>query len=149
MRYNLIYLLFGLLLVACNHKQKPVVAMQHNVNYTNEVILTDQQIHLANIHTDTIRSGWMETEVILTGTLNINGKRRSSISARVMGRVEKLYVKSPGDFVSIGMPVYELYSEDLNNAKQEYILAIERKKHFIEHSVIDFEEVIGSAKNKL
>jgi Cu(I)/Ag(I) efflux system membrane fusion protein len=37
----------------------------------------------------------------------------------------------------------------LNNAKQEYLLAIERKNTFTDETVIDFGELLRSAKNKL
>jgi Cu(I)/Ag(I) efflux system membrane fusion protein len=75
--------------------------------------------------------------------------KASSVSSRVMGRVERLYYKNIGDYVKKGSPLYEIYSEDLNNAKQEYILALDKKKAFNTESVIDFEQLIQSAKNKL
>lgn len=48
-----------------------------------------------------------------------------------MGRIEKLYFKNTGDYVKKGARLYDLYSEDLNNAKQELILAIEQKNRLI------------------
>ncbi|MFX9193261.1 efflux RND transporter periplasmic adaptor subunit, partial [Acinetobacter baumannii] len=54
-----------------------------------------------------------------------------------------------GDYVKKGLPLYDLYSEDLNNAKQEYILALDKKKTFTNETVIDFDQLIQSAKNKL
>ncbi|MBS1633164.1 MAG: efflux RND transporter periplasmic adaptor subunit, partial [Bacteroidetes bacterium] len=62
---------------------------------------------------------------------------------------EKLYYKDLGDYVKKGAPLYEIYSEDLNNAKQEYLLVLEKKKAFSGESVIDFDKLIQSAKNKL
>ena len=66
-----------------------------------------------------------------------------------MGRVEKLYYKNLGDFIKKGSPLYELYSEELNNAKQEFLLALNKKKAFSGETVIDFDQLIQSAKNKL
>lgn len=66
-----------------------------------------------------------------------------------MGRVEKMYFKNMGDYVQKGAPLYDLYSEDLNNAKQEYLLVLDKKKTFAGESVIDFEQLLQSAKNKL
>lgn len=66
-----------------------------------------------------------------------------------MGRVEKLYYKNLGDFVKKGSPLYELYSEELNNAKQEFLLALDKKNAFSGETVIDFDQLIQSAKNKL
>lgn len=115
----------------------------------DEIQLSEQQILLGNIQTDTIRNGMIGDQMILTGTLNFDQMKANSISARVMGRVEKLYYKTIGDFVSKGSPLYDLYSEELNNAKQEFVLAIEKKKSFSSGVVIDFDQLIQSAKNKL
>jgi Cu(I)/Ag(I) efflux system membrane fusion protein len=59
-----------------------------------------------------------------------------------------LYFKNVGDQIHAGDKLYELYSEDLNNAKQEYLLALEKQKSIID-AVIDFTSIIKSAKNKL
>lgn len=115
----------------------------------DELQLSEQQIQLGNIHTDTIQNGTIGDQLVLTATLNFDQMKASSVSSRVMGRVERLYYKNLGDYVKKGSPLYEIYSEDLNNAKQEYILALDKKKAFNTESVIDFEHLIQSAKNKL
>lgn len=66
-----------------------------------------------------------------------------------MGRVEKLYNKNLGDYVRTGSPLYDLYSEELNNAKQEYLLVLDKKKAFATETEIDFDQLIQSAKTKL
>jgi len=115
----------------------------------DELQLSDQQIQLGNIQTDTIRNGTIGDQLVLTATLNFNQTTASSISSRIMGRVEKLYYKNLGDYVKKGAPLYDLYSEELNNAKQEYILALDKKKLLSKDAVIDFDQLIQSAKNKL
>lgn len=115
----------------------------------DELQLSEQQIQLGNIQTDTIRNGTIGDQLVLTATLNFDQMKASSVSSRVMGRVEKLYYKSPGDYVKKGLPLYDLYSEELNNAKQEFILALDKKKAFSAETVIDFDQLIQSAKNKL
>ena len=115
----------------------------------DEILLSEQQIQLGNIHADTIRNGSIGDQVVLTGTLNFDQAKSTSVSSRVMGRVEKLYYKNLGDYVKKGAALYELYSEDLNNAKQEYLLALEQKKTFATETEIDFDQLLRSAKNKL
>ncbi|HMT97126.1 MAG TPA: efflux RND transporter periplasmic adaptor subunit [Ferruginibacter sp.] len=115
----------------------------------DELQLSEQQIQLGNIQTDTIRNGTIGDQLVLTATLNFDQMRASSMSSRVMGRVEKLYYKNLGDYVRKGSPLYDLYSEELNNAKQEYLLALDKKKAFTSESVIDFDQLIESARNKL
>lgn len=116
---------------------------------TNEIKLSELQMQLGNIHTDTIRNGTIGDELVLTATLNFDQMKSSSVSSRVMGRVEKLYFKNVGDYVKNGAPLYDLYSEELNNAKQEYLLVLEKQKTFATETVIDFYQLLQSAKNKL
>lgn len=120
-----------------------------NGDKKDEIQLSEQQIQLGNIQTDTIRSGTIGDQLVLTASLNFDQMKTSSVSSRVMGRVEKLYFKNIGDYVKRGAALYDIYSEDLNNAKQEYILALEQKKAFAAETVIDFEQLLQSAKNKL
>lgn len=116
---------------------------------TDDIELSDQQIHLGNILVDTIRNGQINNSLSFTGTLQLNASQTRSINARIMGRVEKLYVKSTGDYISKGAPLYELYSEELNNAKQEYIAALQRRHLFKDQTIIDFENLIQGSRNKL
>ena len=115
----------------------------------DELLLSEQQIQLGNIRTDTLRTGSIGDQLVLTGTLNFDQTKTSAVSSRVSGRVERLYFKNQGDYVKKGALLYEIYSEELNNTKQEFLLALERKKTFINETTIDFEQLLQSAKNKL
>ncbi|MBW0162695.1 MAG: efflux RND transporter periplasmic adaptor subunit [Sediminibacterium sp. Gen4] len=115
----------------------------------DELELSDQQVQLGNIQVDTIQNGTISDQLILTASLNFDQSRLYAVSSRVMGRVEKLYFKNLGEYVKKGAPLYEMYSEDLNNAKQEYLLAIDKKNTFSSQAIIDFDQLVQSAKNKL
>ena len=112
------------------------------------VELSQQQILLGNILTDTIRNGMIGEQMILTATLNADERKINAVSARVMGRIERLYFKNVGDYVRKGDKLFDIYSEELNSAKQEYMLALQ-KQQMLDNSIIDFTELIQSAKNKL
>lgn len=114
----------------------------------DEILLNDEQIRLGNIQTDTIRNGMIGDKMILTATLNTDETKVNSINARIMGRIDRLYFKNMGDYVSKGAHLYDLYSEELNNAKQEYIVAVE-KQQSLDNSIIDFNRLVQSAKTKL
>lgn len=118
------------------------------VNTVDEIKLTDQQIQLGGIHSDTISKSTISEKTLLTGTLNFDQMNAVSLNSRVMGRVEHLYFKNVGDQIHAGDKLYDLYSEELNNAKQEYLLALQKQKN-IPDAVIDFSSIIKSAKNKL
>jgi Cu(I)/Ag(I) efflux system membrane fusion protein len=122
---------------------------QTNGHKQDEIQLSEQQVQLGNIFTDTIRDGTIGDEIVLTATLNFNQLRSSSVSSRVMGRIERLHYKNIGDYVRKGSPLFDIYSEELNNAKQEYLLALDRKKTFANETAIDFDQLLQSSKNKL
>ncbi len=115
---------------------------------TDTLNLSEQQIQLGNIKTTVINNTMMGDKIILTATLNIDQTKTTAISARVMGRIEKLYFKNVGDYVKKGDKLYDLYSEELNNAKQELILLLERQ-NTLDNVLIDFNRLIESAKYKL
>jgi membrane fusion protein, copper/silver efflux system len=97
--------------------------IQHSDTESNEIALSDQQIQLGNITTQTISEASSNLEQSYTGVLNINQEKIKIISVRSMGRIEKLFFKTVGDYVNKGEPVYVLYSEDIAIAKQDYVLA--------------------------
>ncbi len=115
----------------------------------NAVQLNDTQVQLGNIKTEKITKGAVGDQLTLTGTLNFNQYNMQSVSSRVMGRIEKLHYKNIGDYVPKGAPLAEIYSEELNNAKQEYLLALERRQVLSGSTSIDFEQLVRGAKNKL
>ncbi|MCW3108254.1 MAG: efflux transporter, family, subunit [Segetibacter sp.] len=125
-----------------------IPVQKSNAPKSDEIQLSDQQMQLGNIHVDTISKGVIGSETVLTATLNYDQQKLTSVSSRVMGRVEKLYHKNIGDYIRKGEPLMEVYSQELNNAKQEYLLALERRK-VLDNSLIDFDQVIKSAKTKL
>lgn len=130
------------------HMELTAVKKSNSEN-EDEILLSEQQIQLGNIETDTIRTATIGDQLVLPGTLNFNQMKITSVSSRVAGRIEKLYFKNSGDFVGKGAALYDIYSEELNSAKQEYLLALDRKKAFTSETAIDFNELLQSAKNKL
>lgn len=144
-----------LVVTACGSSPRKKNAMQdmagmetghpHNAD---AIILNEQQMILGNIQVDTIRNSQISERTMLTATLTIDQTKINTINARVMARIERLYFKNLGDYVRKGDKVMDLYSEELNNAKQEYLLALE-KAGTISNPLIDFTAIVQSAKSKL
>ncbi len=114
----------------------------------DEIKLSPEQIHLGNIRVDTIRSGSIGTETVLTGTVNFDQSSLNAVSTRISGRIEKLYFKNIGDPIFRGARLYDLYSEELNNAQQEYLLILEKQKA-LGNSIVNYNDLAQSAKSKL
>jgi Cu(I)/Ag(I) efflux system membrane fusion protein len=74
------------------------------------------------------------------------------VHPRVEGWIESLYVKAAGDYIEKGEPLYALYSPELVNAQEEYLLARNRKnKNLIEAATSRLEalHMPGAAIHKL
>jgi len=126
-----------------------LIAVQKQLSgLSDELKLSDRQIQLANIKGDTLSKSAISEKTVLTATLNFNQMEVASINSRIMGRIEHLYVKTSGSYIQKGDKLYDLYSEDLNNAKQEYMLAWEKQQQMSAPG-IDFKTLLQSAGNKL
>src|SRR5450631_1707779 len=126
-----------------------LIVVQKNQELIKDgIVLSDQQIQLGNIRIDTIGKGKIANTLVLNATLAIDETRSVSVSIRLSGRIDKLYFKNLGEFIKKGDRLYDLYSEELNNAKQEYILALEKEK-ILDRSIVDFKQLAESSRNKL
>jgi membrane fusion protein, copper/silver efflux system len=126
-----------------------LIAVQKNQQLADgAIILSDQQVQLGNIKVDTLGEGKMSGSIVLNATLTVDETKSTAVSSRLAGRIDKLYFREAGGYIKKGDKLYDLYSEVLNNAKQEYILALE-KESILDHSIVDFKQLTESAKNKL
>ncbi|HAL82616.1 MAG TPA: efflux RND transporter periplasmic adaptor subunit [Mucilaginibacter sp.] len=114
----------------------------------NKIRLTASQIKLAGIETDTIDFRSVGSEKTLTGTVAADQSQSDELSARVAGRIVHLYIKTPGENVAAGQPVYDVYSEDLAGAEKEYLLALQQKKE-LNNPDVDYNKLTSAAENKL
>ncbi len=108
-----------------------LIMVKKNNLKSGQIQLSKQQIKLANISYDTLREHILAKEITLTGRVTVDQNLADAISARVNGRIEKLLVKNLGDYINQGQLLYEIYSEDLNNAQQEYIISLQSNSPLI------------------
>lgn len=76
---------------------------------------------ISSIKTITPQSREQTHEIRVKGIINYDTNNWKSISARVSGRIERLYVKYNYEAVSKGQKIMDIYSPDLVNAQQELL----------------------------
>ncbi|MEO5602032.1 MAG: efflux RND transporter periplasmic adaptor subunit [Cyclobacteriaceae bacterium] len=103
---------------------------------SNDLMLSDSQIKLANITTQKVSMQSVGQTVAVNALLVENEDLTEVISSRAAGRIEKLFVKETGRTIQKGEPLYELYSETLLTLQKEYLLA---KQQF---------ETLGATENR-
>jgi membrane fusion protein, copper/silver efflux system len=125
-----------------------LIAVNKSNETRDEIMLSNEQIQLGNIQTDTLGHALTGDKVVLTATLNFDEMKVNTVSARITGRIDRLYYKNTGDFIKKGDRLFDLYSEELNTVKQEYLAALERQQT-LGNSIIDFKQLLQSARSKL
>ncbi|OUS30710.1 efflux transporter periplasmic adaptor subunit [Thalassotalea sp. 42_200_T64] len=81
-------------------------------------------INNLGVRTATVSYSTMHTQINTVGYVVYDEDKLVHVHPRVEGWVEKLFVKSTGDRVKKGQPLYQLYSPELVNAQEELLLAI-------------------------
>lgn len=96
-------------------------------------------INNLGVRTVTVNYDFLETQINTVGYVTYNEDKFVNINPRVEGWVEKLYFKAVGEAVQKGQPLYEIYSPELVNAQEEFLLALDRKN----------SQLINAAQNRL
>ncbi len=88
--------------------------------------LSDSQVLLANIKSQSAGRGSAGSAAVVTGRIVENQELTEVVSSRVPGRIERMYVKEAGRKIRQGQQLYDIYSEELLTYQQEYLLALEQ-----------------------
>nr|MDC2856210.1 efflux RND transporter periplasmic adaptor subunit [Ningiella sp. W23] len=83
-------------------------------------------INNLGVRTAPVAFAALKNEVNTVGYVQYNQDQLIHIHPRVEGWVETLYVKAAGDQVKQDEPLYTLYSPQLVNAQEEFVLALKR-----------------------
>jgi Cu(I)/Ag(I) efflux system membrane fusion protein len=96
---------------------------QEKMEEMEKVTLSPTQRLLANVATEPVTRRNLSQEIYTVGKIDYDETKLAHVSARIAGRVDKLYVDFTGKEVKKGEPLLEIYSPDLVSAQQEYLLA--------------------------
>ena len=88
----------------------------------------------------------MVKSIRLLGVILQSEDQESNIPTRVDGRIEKVFVKSTGSFVSINDPVVEIYAPKLITAGEEYLIA---RQSYQKTKTREFREMLTQSRKKL
>ncbi|MBC6611942.1 efflux RND transporter periplasmic adaptor subunit [Hymenobacter sp. BT507] len=133
-----------------------LIKVQHQSATTtaHTIRLSAQQVRLGGIKvrkvgeqpTATAATG---TGLTLTGRVVPNPENLTQVSARVPGRIERLYVRNPGETVRAGAPLFALYSEELQKAQLDFLLASAQQRELSGADNIDYAPLVAAARNRL
>jgi len=104
----------------------PVYADAQTAQDAGTVFINPDVINNLGVRTATAARLIWQTDIRTVGYVTYDQDRLLHIHPRVSGWVETLHVKASGDPVTDGQALYELYSPELVNAQEEFVLATKR-----------------------
>lgn len=124
-------------------------SQEMNEDLMNKIILSNSKIVLANVKTMKVEFSPLEKEIKAYAYLDFAEPNRRKITARFNGRIEKLFVDKVGDDVKKGVPLFEIYSPDLIQAQNEFLIAQKNSLLANNSSSSSENSLYKSARNKL
>ena len=89
--------------------------------------LTPAEITAAGVQIAEVRTAALKTNIDSFGRVEQPEAQLAAVSARIGGRVDKLYVQYTGESVRRGQPVADVYSPEVATAIEDYRLAQENR----------------------
>ena len=89
--------------------------------------LTPAEITAAGVQVAEVRTAALKTDIDSFGRVEQPEAQLAAVSARIGGRVDKLYVQYTGENVRRGQPVADVYSPEVATAIEDYRLAQENR----------------------
>src|SRR5512135_3066181 len=105
------------------------------------VQISPERQQLIGVKFGTVEMKPLEKVIRTVGRVDYDEKRIVTVSPKIGGWIEDLYVDFTGRFVRQGEPLLTLYSPELVATQEEYLLALKAKKDL---SKSPFPEVAGS-----
>ena len=129
-----------------------LVKINGNTNKNSEMkgnfVTIDQRgQRLAGIALDTVKLRSVASSSTFLGTVAIDEDSNTKITSRVNGRIDKLFIKANGVYIKRGMPLYQIYSEQLQGDMKEYLKLLAQNKKSDVPLIVD--DLINASKSKL
>ncbi|MFY9308288.1 MAG: efflux RND transporter periplasmic adaptor subunit [Bacteroidia bacterium] len=137
-----------LLVVSCSPENKKENHTGHNDKHSKMLTLSDKDRLLANIKSDSAMVKNISEITTLVGKTAIDEQKVEVITARGKGRLDELFIKNPGEYVTKGQAIYSIYSEELLADENDYLRAIEQSTTAIAQKEIA-TQLLEAARKKL
>ncbi|PIP89896.1 MAG: efflux transporter periplasmic adaptor subunit [Bdellovibrionales bacterium CG12_big_fil_rev_8_21_14_0_65_38_15] len=112
-----------------------------------KVKLSNTQINHFDAKVFSVSTMQMIKDVRLLGSVMQAQEKESNIPLRVDGRVEKVYIKSEGEFVKKGDAVVDIYSPTLISSGEEFVIA--KKQVLKQPNSKDYRDLLRQSEERL
>jgi Cu(I)/Ag(I) efflux system membrane fusion protein len=119
-----------------------------SVDHSNMLTLDGEKQMRAHVTIDTVKFTSINAQTTLVGKVAADGNRLTTLTARVKGRIDRLFIRQEGEHIAKGQALYSIYSEQLLADQNDYLLALQQLSKFPEQQSI-VNKLISGAQKKL
>jgi len=106
----------------CGMKLVPVRRQQGiDTAHTALVHIDPRIVQTIGVRTEVVVPRVLEKHIRALGYVSVDESRIATVSLKVRGWVERLFVRTTGEIVARGAPLVELYSPEVVSAQEEYL----------------------------
>ncbi len=117
-------------------------------NHANMLMLDSEIQVLAHIKVDTVKFKTIKAQTTLAGKVSDDENNQTTITARVKGRIDRLFLRQEGERIVNGQALYSIYSEELLADQNDYLSALQQRDKFPgQQTTVD--ELIQGGRKKL
>jgi RND family efflux transporter MFP subunit len=118
-----------------------------------EVSIDPRRQQLIGVRTVVVKRAALSATIRTVGVVRYDETRLADINVKVEGWIRELYVDYTGQPVRKGQPLFTLYSPDLLNTEQEYLLALKTRDQMQQSQIADAREradaLVAAARQRL
>jgi Cu(I)/Ag(I) efflux system membrane fusion protein len=112
--------------------------------FPGTVQISPERQQLIGVKIGTVEMKPLEKVIRTVGRVDYDEKRLVTVSPKIGGWIEDLYVDFTGKYVRQGEPLLTIYSPELVSTQEEYLIALRAKKDLAKSS---FPEIAGSGNS--
>ncbi|WP_158085261.1 efflux RND transporter periplasmic adaptor subunit [Niastella vici] len=146
-------------MAACTDKKAANQMLEHDshvvatkidsaIDMEDMIMLTKRDEQYANILVDTVKIKTIAEYTTLPGTTRFDERKITVVTSRIRGRLDKLFVRNPQQWVATGQPLYAIYSEELLSYENELLNALQQQAQFSSMKQV-VDQMVEGAKKKL
>lgn len=103
---------------------------------TGEIVIDPVVVQNIGVRLTPVTTGPLTKEIRTVGTVTYDETATKDVNTKISGWIEQLNVDETGVQVEQGEPLFELYSPELYQAQEEYLIAFQGSSQFT-HNLLD------------
>jgi RND family efflux transporter MFP subunit len=131
----------------------PPMASAPQTTPRGDVTIDPRRQQLIGVRTVPVTRRTIDQTIRATGAVRYDETKQADVNVKIEGWIRDLYVDYTGQAIQHGQPLFTLYSPDLLNTQNEYLLALKTRDQMQQSTIADAREradaLVVSARQRL